>query len=345
VTLGAGGPPIVDAHAHHLPRRLLEFIGQAGEPYGVRAVLGNDDRWEVQLGTSAARVVPPPLVADDRCVGQMPAQDLDVRILSGWNELFGYELEARSGLWWCRAQNDHLAELISEHSDMLCGLATIPLQDPDQAAAEVRRATNELGLCGVIVGTQVRQANLDEPELDPVWASASECDVPVVVHPGSASLGGERMSRYFLANTVGNPTETTLAAAALIFGGVLERFPELRVLLVHGGGFLPYQLGRLQKSFDVRPEVPKGTAREPRLAARRFYYDTILHEPTALEHLIRFAGADRLLFGTDFPFEMAENRSPNETLPSDVLDARSRAAVAGENAVALFRLRAADAAS
>jgi aminocarboxymuconate-semialdehyde decarboxylase len=344
VTLGGAAPPVVDAHAHHLPRRLLEFVRDSGEPHGIHATLGDDGRWQVQLGTATARVVPPPLVFDGKYLAQMAAQDLDVRILSGWNELFGYELEARSGLWWCQAQNDQLAGLTSEHPDRLGGLATVPLQDPELAAAEVRRATTDLGLCGVIVGTQVRQANLDDPALEPVWEAACERDVPVVVHPGSASLGGERMSRYFLANTVGNPTETTLAAAALIFGGVFERLPELRVVLVHGGGFLPYQLGRLQKSFEVRPEVPKDTGREPRLAARRFYYDTILHEPTALEHLIRFAGADRLLFGTDFPFEMAENRSPEETLASGGLDAPGRAAVAGGNAVALFRLPTADAA-
>jgi aminocarboxymuconate-semialdehyde decarboxylase len=338
VTADASAPPVVDAHAHHVPRRLLELVRDSGEPYGVRAWHGDDGRWLVQLGDGAARVVPPPLL-DEGNFAQVEVQALDVRILSGWNELFGYELEPLSGLWWCQAQNDQLAALISERPDGVAGLATVPLQDPERAASEVRRAVGELGLRGVIVGTQVRQANLDEPALDPVWEVASELEVPVIVHPGSASLGGERMSRYFLANTVGNPTETTVAAAALIFGGVLERFAQLRIVLVHGGGFLPYQLGRLQKAFQVRPEVPKDAAREPRSAARRFYYDTILHDPAALEHLIRFAGADRLLFGTDFPFEMAESRPPNEALASDLLDAATRTAVAGGNAAALFRLQ------
>jgi aminocarboxymuconate-semialdehyde decarboxylase len=327
----------VDMHAHQVAPALLESVRQSGESHGIRAGRNDDGRWVVGLGAAAPRVVPPPLVGDDAYWDRAAAQGLDARILSGWNELFGYELDATDGGWWCRIQNDSIAALVAERGAGVAGLATVPLQDPRAADDELRRAAT-LGLCGAIIGTQVRQANLDADGLDPFWEAACELGLPLVVHPGSASLGGDRMKAYFLANTVGNPAETTLAAAALVFGGVLERFPELRIVLVHGGGFLPYQLGRLQKAFHVRPEIERTPGREPRDAARRFYYDTILHDAEALDFLIRLAGSDRLLFGTDFPFEMAEARTPAEWLATPLLDESGRDAVAGGNAVALFAL-------
>jgi aminocarboxymuconate-semialdehyde decarboxylase len=143
-----------------------------------------------------------------------------------------------------------------------------------------------------------------------------------------------------MANTVGNPAETTIAAAALLFGGVLTRFPALQVVLVHGGGFFPYQLGRLWKAFNVREEVPKGNEYDPLAAVRRFYYDTILHYGPALNHLVEVAGPDRLLFGTDFPFEMAEHRPPTDWIGGALSDSAAFDAVAGDNARKLFGLPA-----
>ena len=141
-----------------------------------------------------------------------------------------------------------------------------------------------------------------------------------------------------MGNTVGNPAETTLAAASLIAGGVLERFPELQIVLVHGGGFLPYQLGRLQKAFSCATRCRRGAAREPLELVRRFYYDTILHHPAALSHLVAVVGAERLLFGTDFPFEMAEQRPPQEWLGPALPDRRSSRPPAPGTPLRLFRL-------
>lgn len=330
--------PNVDAHAHHIPPRLLDAAQRDGKHHSVSVEKDDNGRWVIQLGRGPAKVVPTLLVDQEACLRQMETLKLDVRILSGWNEVFGYELDAADSAWWCSLQNDMLAETIAEEPTRLAGLATIPLQDPGLAAAELRRSVKDLGLRGAFVATHVRGANLDAEELDAFWAAACELGVPVVVHPGSASLNGDRMSRYFLANVVGNPAETTIAAASLIFGGVLERFPELRVMLVHGGGFLPYQLGRLQKAYQVRSEITKSPGREPIPASRRFYFDTLLHHAPALGLLLEIAGADRLIFGTDFPFEMAEHRSVEEWLAPKLLDPGAIRAAAGGNAVKLFGL-------
>jgi aminocarboxymuconate-semialdehyde decarboxylase len=328
----------VDIHAHHVPTALLELVRNQGGRHGFEAAPDDQGRWTFKLPGISARIVPPPLVNPERYLTQMDEQGLRRRLLSGWNEVFGYELEPEPGAWWCTAQNEALAEIVATDPARLAGLATVPLQDPELAASELIRAVETLEFRGALIGTQVRGANLDGEELAPLWEAACEKDVPVIVHPGSGSLDPGRLSKYFMANTVGNPTETTLAAASLIAGGVLERFPALKVVLVHGGGFFPYQLGRLQKAFLVRTEVPKGVGRGPLELARRFYYDTILHQTAALDLLVEVAGADRLMFGTDFPFEMAEQRTPGEWLSPAIPEAAELAAVSGGNASELFRL-------
>jgi aminocarboxymuconate-semialdehyde decarboxylase len=325
-------------HAHHVPAALLELVEREGRDHGFGAQRDEHGRWNLQLPGGASRVVPPPLVNGERYLTQMGDQQLERRVLSGWNEVFGYDLEPAAAAWWCAVQNDALADIVSASPSRLAGLTTVPLQDPAQAAAELVRAVQQLGFRGALIGTHVRGANLDAEELTPFWEAASELAVPVVVHPGTASLDQRRMSQYFMGNTVGNPAETTLAAASLIAGGVLERFPELQIVLVHGGGFLPYQLGRLQKAFVVRDEVPKDAGREPLALMRRFHYDTILHHPAALAHLVAVVGAERLLFGTDFPFEMAEQRPPQEWLGPALPDPAELAAASAGNARRLFRL-------
>src|SRR5262249_10312866 len=156
---------------------------------------GRDEqgRWSIQLPGAASRVVPPPLVNPERYITQMEAQSLGRRILSGWNEVFGYELAPDAGAWWCAAQNDAIAEIVSAHPAQLAGLATVPLQDPAAAASELIRAVEQRGLRGALIGTQVRGANLDAEELTPFWEAACAQAVPVIVHPGSAALDRERL--------------------------------------------------------------------------------------------------------------------------------------------------------
>ena len=200
-------PVGVDIHAHHVPMALLETVANGGGRYGFEASHDAQGRWTIKLPGNSARFVPPPLVDPERYVRQMDEQGLRRRLLSGWNEVLGYELEPEAGAWWCIAQNDALAEIVATDPGRLAGLATVPLQDPDLAASELVRAVETLGFRGALIGTQDRGANLDGEELAPVWAAACEKDVPVILHPGSASLDPGRLSKYFMSNTVGNPTE------------------------------------------------------------------------------------------------------------------------------------------
>jgi aminocarboxymuconate-semialdehyde decarboxylase len=331
----------IDAHAHFVSESLLVAVERDGERYGIRISRGHDGRRLCVLGSAPVRPFPKPLTDLDARWTRMEQQGVDVQVVSGWNEFFGYELEPADGRWWSRLQNESLAETVAESDDRLVGLAALPMQDPSAAVHELRYAADKLGLRGAIIGTNVRGANLDDPELEPFWKGAADVGAALVVHPGGPTIaGGDRLSRHFLSNLVGNPTETTIAGASLLFGGVVDRFPDIRFMLVHGGGFLPYQLGRLRKGFDVRPEIPKDPSHDPLKQASRFFYDTILHASPALELLIDVAGPSRIVFGTDFPFEMSESRSVHDVLSVGFLGGDSRAAIAGGNAAALFGVAA-----
>jgi aminocarboxymuconate-semialdehyde decarboxylase len=182
-------------------------------------------------------------------------------------------------------------------------MATLPMQAPKLAAEELRHAVTVLGMRGAQIGSNIAGRNLDDPELEPVWSVAAELDAFILVHPNNVA-GADRLSSYYLTNLIGNPLDTTIAAACLVFSGVLERYPSLKFCLAHGGGFVPYQAGRLVHGWHVRAEPKKKLTRPPTDSLKRFYFDTIVHSKDALEFLVGSAGADRVLLGSDYPFDM-----------------------------------------
>jgi aminocarboxymuconate-semialdehyde decarboxylase len=180
---------------------------------------------------------------------------------------------------------------------------------PELAAEELRRACGELGLKGVEIGTSVGDTTLDDPALDPVFAAAADLGAPLFLHPYTYMLGLQTVpgfERFFILNTVGNPLETHLAAARLILGGVFDRHPELTVQLSHGGGALPYQLARLDRTYDFREQVREVARRRPSEYLDRFLFDTVLYDRRPLEFLIELVGPERVVFGTDHPFDIAD---------------------------------------
>jgi aminocarboxymuconate-semialdehyde decarboxylase len=182
----------------------------------------------------------------------------------------------------------------------------LPLQDPQRAADELARAVRVLGLRGAQIGTPVNGSNLDDPALEPVWAAANDLRAFILVHPHGEILPGDRLKSYYMRNFVGLPFETTMAGAALVFGGVIERYPAVSFCLCHGGGFLPYQAGRFLHAFDVRAEPRRRLRGSPQDSLARLHYDTIVHSPRALEFLVATAGPQRVLMGSDYPFDMGE---------------------------------------
>ncbi len=306
---------MIDAHAHQIPPDLRDRIAADGERLGVR--LRPDDRVEFASG-EVSRPIPPGLFAPPLPAG------CDLQVVSPWVDLFGYGLDAERGAGWARLLNAGMAGRTA--------LATVPLQDGRAAAAELDWALGR-GFRGVEIATNVRGREMSDSALEPFWDGCAQSRAPVFLHP-AYTIPTARVGAYYLHNLVANPLDTTLAAAQLIFGGVLDRHPDLILILAHGGGFWPYQYGRFDRGYAVRPEC-RGAARPPRAYLRAFYYDTVVHSSGALRYLIGLVGADRVLLGTDSPFDMGDPE-PLATVDGTGIPPADRQAIVHRNAAALF---------
>jgi aminocarboxymuconate-semialdehyde decarboxylase len=233
----------------------------------------------------------------------MDGAEVDMHVLSVSPQTWLYGQDAAVGVAASAIQNDEIARLVKEYPARFAGIATLPMQAPEKAADELRRAITKLGLHGAMIASNVGGKNLDDPSFEPLWAAAAELDAFMMIHPGNVA-GADRLRSYYLGNLIGNPLDTTIAAACLIFGGVLERYPKLNFVMVHGGGFIPYQGGRWVHGWQVRPEPKVHLKHSPEKYLDRFFYDTILHSKTALEFLISSVGAARVFLGSDYPYDM-----------------------------------------
>ena len=238
----------------------------------------------------------------ERRFKDMDAAEVDMQVVSNTPQTFLYNQDAALTAATARLQNEQIAKLVAAHPARFLGIATLPMQAPELAVAELARAMAQ-GLRGAHIGSNINGRNLDDPALEPVWAKAAELGAFILIHPVGVA-GAERLKSYYLANLIGNPVDTTIAAASLVFGGVLERHPNLKICLSHGGGFVPYQGGRWAHGWQVRGEPKINLKASPEASLRRFYYDTILHAAAPLEFLVRAAGPSHVLLGSDYPFDM-----------------------------------------
>jgi aminocarboxymuconate-semialdehyde decarboxylase len=332
---------IHDVHAHVVPPALTDAIDRDGPSLGVEFVAENGRR-AIAVGGRSRGALNDDLVDVEARLAAMDRARVDVQLLSSWVGLTAYTLPPAQGVRWSRVFNEALAELVASHPTRFRGLCHVPLQAPEPAAAELQHAVGTMGMVGVEITTTVDGAELDDDRLEPFWAAAGELGCLVLVHPDRA-LPGRTKPRHFLANTVGNAAETTVAAVSLVCGGVLERHPGLRVCVVHGGGYLPYQVGRLDHAYAAVPKRAGGALpHPPSTYLRRLYYDTVTHSPEVLRFLIDFAGADHVVLGSDYPFEMgdADPVQTIERVPS--LTADERRQILGGNVEHLLRAVTAD---
>jgi len=293
-----------DVHAHCIPSAFIDLLKADGHRFGIEVFTDDTGLNALFVGRVKAGPFRPFLTDRVRRLETMDRTGIDIQILSSWIDLTGYALEGRGAATYSRRLNEMLAEEAST-SDRFLALATAPLQTPDAAAEELRYAIVELGMVGVEIATTVDGTDLDQAALDPFWAVAAELSCPILIHPYQPLAGVAW--RNNLDNMVGRPAETTLAIGNLMLSGVFDRHPDLQVLLVHGGGFLPFQLGRLEHGFRAVPHLAaRNATRPPSEVARGLYFDTVLHSPQAVAALISLVGADRVLVGSDYPFEMGD---------------------------------------
>jgi aminocarboxymuconate-semialdehyde decarboxylase len=230
-----------------------------------------------------------------------------------------------------RMVNDGVAEYVSRKPDRFLALGTVPLQDPAEAALELERCMRSLGFKGVQILTNVAGNELSDPAYEPFWAKAEELGALVLLHPNGFTEG-KRLTRFYFNNVVGNPFETTLAIHYLIFDGVLERHPRLKILAVHGGGYLAAYPGRIDHAWGARSDARADLPQPPTTYLKRIYFDTVVFTPYQLEALIRAFGADQIVMGTDYPYDMGEYDPIGHVASVDTLDPVTQAAIIGGNA-------------
>ena len=245
--------------------------------------------------------------------------------------MLSYWAEAKAGQAFARMQNEYCAGIVAKHPDHFIGMATVPLQDTGLAIAELRHAVENLNLRAVEIGSFPGGRDLDSPEIFPFFEACVDLGVAVFVHPADGILGKERMGDYYMPNIAGNPLETAFAITRFIFGGVAKRLPDLRICWAHGGGAFAYILGRLTHGWSIRDEPKEFIDLPPAEYGRRMYYDSLTHSADNLRFLIDTVGGDRVVMGSDYPFDLGE-KDPVGFLDSCRLDPAVQSAIEDANA-------------
>ncbi len=311
----------IDLHTHILPKEWPDLDSKYGYSGFIRLEHYKPCCARMMKGDHFFREVKDNVWDPKRRIEECDKAGVSMQVLSTVPVMFSYWAKPADTLDLSRRLNDHIAEIVRAYPTRFAGLGTLPLQDPDLAAQELERCVRELGLRGAEIGSHIDAnehchqencRNLDNAGLDVVWKTAEQLDAAVFVHPWDM-MGKERMPKYWLPWLVGMPAETSLAICSLIFGGVFERFPKLRVAFAHGGGSFPFTIGRIEHAFHVRPDLcAVDNKRNPReyLASKntpaRFYVDSLVHDSDALQLLLKLFGAQRVALGSDYPFPLGE---------------------------------------
>jgi aminocarboxymuconate-semialdehyde decarboxylase len=315
-------PLKIDLHTHILPERWADLRERYGYGGFVRLEHHRPGCARMMIDDRLFREIEDTAWDPERRLADCDRDGVSVQVLSTVPVMFSYWARPADALDLARMLNDHIASVAEAHPRRFVGLGTLPLQAPVLAVRELERCVGELGLAGVQIGTNVGGSNLDDPELFPVFERAAELSAAVFVHPWE-TLGQERTSRYWLSWLVGMPAETCLAICSMIFSGLLERLPGLRVAFAHGGGSFPGTLGRIERGFEARPDlVAVDSAVGPRHYLRRLYVDSLVHDARALRCLIELFGPERIALGSDYPFPLGE-AAPGRLIES--VDGISRA--------------------
>jgi aminocarboxymuconate-semialdehyde decarboxylase len=293
----------IDVHSHFVAEECFNKLSERTD--GRNIVRGSSGResgsWNIQLFER----IKDRLSDIPTRIRDMDRARVDVQILSPSPIMLYYWADIETGITLSRLQNERISEVCRRYPSRFIGIGTVPLQDVDEATRELERVSKELDLRGVIVSSNVNGKDLDDPPFFPFFEKAESLDLLILVHPHDTAAA-ERMQRFYLTNLIGNPLDTTIAATRFIFSGLLEKLPALKVCFAHGGGHLPYIMGRIHHGYVVRPECKDEIQRSPWEYFKRLYFDTITHYTPALEYLVRTAGSDHVLMGSDYPYDMGD---------------------------------------
>jgi aminocarboxymuconate-semialdehyde decarboxylase len=324
----------IDMHAHVIVPEITREAG-AGEAWRPRVFRDDAGAQVVEMGGKEIRSAIAEFVNIDDILTTQDEAGVERVLLCPWVPLLYYDADPDEGLTRARIQNEALARLVREHPNRVSALGAVPLQDPALAAAELRALIEAGVLRGVEVAASVRGVFLGDDRFEPFWDAAAATGALVFVHPTTRGFDSPAFQDYYLWNTVANPLETATTAAHMVVAGVMERHPELRVLLAHGGGALLAVRGRMRHAHGFQPQASARLRESPEDSIRRFYFDTLTHDDQLLRALIDYAGPDHVLLGSDYPFDMGDARHV-DTVRALGLNAEMEAAILAGNAERLL---------
>jgi aminocarboxymuconate-semialdehyde decarboxylase len=301
---------MIDFHSHVIPDTIIAAMRADPERYATRIEADAGKRYLVR-GKLRLELLPEFSVAEAK-LEAMNRKSIEISVISPGPQVFFYNLKEEEGIEAARLVNDGIAAMVAKNPARLRGMATLPMQHPEAAVAEMERVAREHGFKGIELATVAPGGELADPKYRPVLRRAQELKMTIFAHPNTIGSAG-RLDCYYLTNLIGNPLETTIMVANLMFSGALDELPRLKMLLAHGGGFAPYQVGRFVHGHKVRPETRARTASSAKDLLKRFYFDTLTHDAQALRYLVELVGAERLVLGTDAPFDMGDE-NPRGTL-------------------------------
>ncbi len=313
----------IDMHTHILPKHWPDLAQKYGYGGFIRLDHQTSGNARMMKDKQFFREIESdcwdPQVRLDKC----DELGIDVQVLCTVPVMFSYWAKPEDTLDLSIFLNDHIAELVAKHPKRFIGLGTLPMQAPELAIQEMERMKNDLGLPGIQIGSHINDWEMNNENLFPIFEAAQDLDVAIMVHPWEM-LGADRLKQYWMPWLVGMPAETCTAICNMIFGGVLEKFPKLRVLFAHGGGSFPGTLGRIVHGFNVRPDLCAiDNNKSPREYLDRIYVDSILHDSDMLNYVIKLLGADRIALGSDYPFPLGE-LEPGTLIKSTIKDDKIR---------------------
>ena len=295
----------IDVHAHLTPQCFWQATGKGGDWHTLRRE--KDERGqEIAIVGSGRQVLPPRAKwTPEERLADMDSLGVDVHVVSPYVGFYNYQLDAKIATATARATNDEIASMTRAWPKRFAGLGTLPMQDVKASIVELELCVTQLGLKGAEINDHVNGRTLEEPEFRPFWKAAEQLGALIFFHQAGETLVTPRTKRYHLPNTVGNLVDRAVTFATLVSGGVMDECPDLKIVLGHGGGYTCYGIGRMDRGWQVRTEARANISQPPSAYLRRFYYDCIVYTESALRFLIDTVGADRVVFGTDWPYDMA----------------------------------------
>lgn len=324
--------PVVDTHSHFTPRAVIERLQQSPRAFpSITLRDQGEGRFSFALPeTQPTRPMQPRLWDVDAAYTWLDQQGIDIHVTGVWSDLFGYTLPAQEGADWCRLINEETVQALDGASRFL-PLATVPIQSGRHAVRELEIAYR-MGYRGLTIGTGAPGLELDDPSLDGLWETAARLDMPIVLHP-LYLYGDPRLQAYDLPNAIGRLNDTAIAVSRMLYAGVPTRHEGFQMIVVHGGGSIPYALGRLERNHQLR----QSDTADPREGFRRLYFDTVVYDPAPLRYLVDLAGVDRVVLGSDYPFPIFDP-APLRVVREAGFDTGTADAILSDNACRVFKL-------